>query len=120
MWLRRNYFNSRASSIDQPASSRSTLAHAQSRLNSSGKCSSTAVCAHCVTDLQPPTAEMHGCGVYVMHTVARSVLTAKYGVRLFKQVAAVIINNSHDNVYGAVIMTKVIARVHPVHLMNVD
>ena len=29
------------------------------------------------------------------------------------------INNSHDNVYGAVIMTKVIARVHPVHLMNV-
>ena len=29
-------------------------------------------------------------------------------------------NNSHDNVYGAVIMTRVIARVHPVHLMNVD
>ena len=29
-------------------------------------------------------------------------------------------NNNHDNVYGAVIMTKVIARVHPVHLMNVD
>jgi len=29
-------------------------------------------------------------------------------------------NNSHDNVLGAVIMTKVIARVHPVHLMNVD
>ena len=29
-------------------------------------------------------------------------------------------NNSHDNVYGAVIMTKVIARVHPVQLMNVD
>ena len=29
-------------------------------------------------------------------------------------------NNSHGNVYGAVIMTKVIARVHPVHLMNVD
>jgi len=29
-------------------------------------------------------------------------------------------NNSHDNVYGAVITTKVIARVHPVHLMNVD
>jgi len=28
--------------------------------------------------------------------------------------------HSHDNVYGAVIMTKVIARVHPVHLMNVD
>ena len=29
-------------------------------------------------------------------------------------------NNSHDNVYGAVIITKVIARVHLVHLMNVD
>ena len=29
-------------------------------------------------------------------------------------------NNNHDSVYGAVIMTKVIARVHPVHLMNVD
>ena len=29
-------------------------------------------------------------------------------------------NISHGNVYGAVIMTKVIARVHPVHLMNVD
>jgi len=27
-------------------------------------------------------------------------------------------NNSHDNVYGAVIMTKIIARVHLVHLMN--
>jgi len=29
-------------------------------------------------------------------------------------------NNSHDSVYGAIIMNKVIARVHPVHLMNVD
>jgi len=29
-------------------------------------------------------------------------------------------NNNHDNVYGAVIVTKVIATVHPVHLMNVD
>jgi len=31
-------------------------------------------------------------------------------------------NNSHDIVYGAAIMTKVIARVHPVpvYLMNVD
>ena len=30
------------------------------------------------------------------------------------------INNSHDNVYGAVIMTKVIARVYPVYLTNAD
>jgi len=29
-------------------------------------------------------------------------------------------NNNHDNAYGAVIMNKVIARVHLVHLMNVD
>jgi len=29
-------------------------------------------------------------------------------------------NNKHDNVYGAIIMTKVIARVHPLHLMNAD
>ena len=29
-------------------------------------------------------------------------------------------NNNHDNVYGAVIVTKVIARVHPVHLTNAD
>ena len=29
-------------------------------------------------------------------------------------------NTNHDNEYGAVIITKVIARVHPVHLMNVD
>ena len=27
-------------------------------------------------------------------------------------------NSSHDNVYGALIMTEVIVRVHPVHLMN--
>ena len=32
----------------------------------------------------------------------------------------IINNNSYGNVYGAVIMIKVIARVHPVHLMNVD
>ena len=29
-------------------------------------------------------------------------------------------DTNHDNEYGAVIITKVIARVHPVHLMNVD
>jgi len=29
-------------------------------------------------------------------------------------------DNKYDNVYGAIIMTKVTARVHPVHLMNVD
>jgi len=29
-------------------------------------------------------------------------------------------NNNYDNVYGAVIMTKVIARVQPVYLMNAD
>jgi len=29
-------------------------------------------------------------------------------------------NNNDDNVYGALIMTKAVARVHSVHLMNVD
>jgi len=29
-------------------------------------------------------------------------------------------NNNHDNVYGAVIMTKVVARVNPVDLMNAE
>jgi len=29
-------------------------------------------------------------------------------------------SNNYDNVCGVIIMTKVIARVHPVHLMNVD
>jgi len=29
-------------------------------------------------------------------------------------------NNNQKNVYGAIFMTKVVARVHPVHLMNVD
>ena len=29
-------------------------------------------------------------------------------------------NNNYDNVYGAVIMTKAIARVHQIHLMKVD
>ena len=29
-------------------------------------------------------------------------------------------NNNRSNVYGAISITKVIARVHPVHLMNVD
>jgi len=29
-------------------------------------------------------------------------------------------NNSHNNVYGTVIMTKIIARVQQVHLMNVN
>ena len=29
-------------------------------------------------------------------------------------------NNNYDNVYGTIIMTKVNARVHPLHLINVD
>jgi len=29
-------------------------------------------------------------------------------------------NDNHNNVNGAVIMTKVIVRVHPFHLMNAD
>jgi len=29
-------------------------------------------------------------------------------------------NNNHDDIYSAVIMTEVIARVHSVHLVNVE
>ena len=29
-------------------------------------------------------------------------------------------NNNYDNVYGAIVMTKVIATVHPVHMINAD
>ena len=29
-------------------------------------------------------------------------------------------NNNHDDIYSAVIMTQVIARVHSVHLVNVE
>jgi len=32
----------------------------------------------------------------------------------------IIIINNYDNVYGAIVMTKVIARVHTVHLINAD
>ena len=35
-------------------------------------------------------------------------------------VIRIIIIIINDNVYGAVIMTMVTARVHPVHLMNAD
>jgi len=29
-------------------------------------------------------------------------------------------NNNHDDIYSAVIMTEVIARVHSVHMVNVE
>jgi len=29
-------------------------------------------------------------------------------------------NNNHDNTYGAIVMTKIFATVHPVHLMNAN
>ena len=29
-------------------------------------------------------------------------------------------NSNNDNVHGAIIMTEIIKRVHPVHLMKVD
>ena len=34
--------------------------------------------------------------------------------------AVIMTKNNHDSVYGAIILTKVIARVYPLHLMNVD
>ena len=41
----------------------------------------------------------------------------KIGRRELKIIIIIIIN---DNVYGAILMTTVTARVHPVHLMNAD
>jgi len=49
-----------------------------------------------------------------------SLLIDKFATKTSKMQTTIRNNNSHDNVYGAVIMTKVIARVHPVHRMNVD
>ena len=54
-----------------------------------------------------------GSAIKVLVAIHYSVLDARNGYIRNNN------NNSHDNVYGAVIMTKVIARVHPVHLMNV-
>ena len=55
----------------------------------------------------------------------RGIIVYKFGDGMVSTAAAAQLhvynnNNSHDNVYGAVVMTKVSARVHPVHLMNVD
>jgi len=43
--------------------------------------------------------------------------TSTHGVALIIIITIIIIN---DNVYGAVIVTMVTARVHPVHLMNLE
>jgi len=42
-----------------------------------------------------------------------------YNVRIHHLIIIIIII-INDNVYGAVLMTMVTARVHPVHLMNAD
>jgi len=50
------------------------------------------------------------CGLRLSHATMHQM-----GFRII-----LLIINNHDNVYGAAIMTKVIARVHPVHFMNSD
>jgi len=40
--------------------------------------------------------------------------------RLLARPSIIIIINIHNNVYGAIITTTVIATVHPVYLMNAD
>ena len=45
---------------------------------------------------------------------------AREGISINCGLVRLLTINNHDNVYGAVIMTKVIVRVHPVHLMNAD
>ena len=44
--------------------------------------------------------------------------TNRLALRAMLPVIIIIIIN--DNVYGAVLMTMVTARVHPIHLMNAD
>jgi len=68
-----------------------------------------------------------GCGCGADRAIARThartlILTlSRPKAEVLEYIALLNTNkNSHDNVYGAVIMTEVIARVHPVHLMNVD
>jgi len=41
-------------------------------------------------------------------------------VGLRKKQKTTMYNNNQDDIYGAIIMTKTIVRVHPVHLMNAD
>ena len=66
--------------------------------------------------------EVVPCVCCLQHVFLHAVSTAPQLCGDVKQTWLIInnSNNSHDNVYGAVITTKVIARVHPVHLMNVD
>jgi len=45
---------------------------------------------------------------------------AREGISINCGLVRLLTINNHDNVYGAVIMTKVIVRVHRVHLMNAD
>jgi len=41
-------------------------------------------------------------------------------VKHYSSIIIIIIIIINDNVYGAVLMTMAIARVHPVHLTNAD
>jgi len=43
-----------------------------------------------------------------------------FGVKTERPSIGLAINNNHDDIYSAVIMTKVIARVHSLHLVNVE
>jgi len=49
-----------------------------------------------------------------------AVASTALAMRALRRVVIITITIINDNVYGAVLMTMVIARVHPVHLMNAD
>ena len=50
----------------------------------------------------------------------RPIVTDRVARSVGRSVIIIIIIIINDNVYGAVIVTMVTARVHPVHLMNAD
>jgi len=47
-------------------------------------------------------------------------ITLPSALRFTMTIIIIIVIIINDNVYGAVIVTMVTARVHPVHLMNAD
>ena len=80
-------------------------------------CVSVGACPHYCTDPDVTWVNRRGC-LLVMHHWAD--LHSMHGFRCHYNIIIIIIIIINDNVYGAVIVTMVTARVHPVHLMNAD
>jgi len=72
----------------------------------------SAYTCHVIPQLSQPLTEITSSNSLAKHdTVAK-----QWGCSKAKNS----IDNNYNNVYSAIIMTKVIVRVHPVHMMNVD